>query len=429
MAVAASVVAGCGAASTPTDEAAALSASPTVFVTPATSQLATPTTISTPATVATPTPAATPSHVPAGSTLSWKSVLSSDGDPLGSNLTAAVAFGDGFVVAGNENQGQHAVIWYSADGKSWQKIDKAQDFSDGVIGTLVPIPQGLLAVGTASQPDSRCGGGAFGCNAVSAIRLWTSPDGRAWHALASSVVVPFGRAQLIQVVSGPSGVVAFGELVPVTGTDTTAMVWNSPNGLAWEREPQFSTAFPSDTIVDLAAGPAGFEAVGSRSAGGNLTGPRRAWFSSDGKTWKLGSGPATRGPTVVMACTAGFFGVDNPSAQASFWTTADGVKWTVQPGVVGRPDLPTYVGQGLFSDGNRILAIGADSFQTPGAWLSTDGRQWESIALSGPQPPIDTAVAGSVAAAFSSSGVLVTTATQSLQGATNWTIWLGTLSR
>lgn len=421
MTVLALVASGCGVVTSPTQEAAAVSATPPVLETPAPSPLPTP------------TPMPTPMPVPTGPTLRWTPVLASDGAAkvaakLKGGISAAVAFGDGFVLAGSESQGQHAVVWYSPDGTNWQAIDTVPGLADGVIGYLVASPDGLLAVGTAQKPDSQCAGDALGCNPISPIRFWASADGRNWHALPSTVAAPFGRAQLDLVVSGPSGLVAFGELVPATGTNITAMVWTSPDGQAWTRAPQFPTAFPTDTITDLAAGPGGYAAVGSRWVGGNLTQPRRAWYSTDGKTWRLASGPAAQGPTVVRACAAGFFGVANPSARASFWTSTDGVNWRVQQGVVDRPNYPAYVGSGLFSDGSRILAMGADSFQTRGAWISTDGRDWQPIVLSGTQPPTDSAVVGSVVWAFGSKGAIVTTATESATGDSTWTIWLGVLS-
>ena len=431
VAVFALVVAGCGFFPSPTQEAAAVSATPAALATRA----------PTPLPLTTPEPTPTP---PTGPTLSWAPVLASNGNAklapkLGGGISAALAFPGGFVLAGSDSQGR-AIVWYSPDGTKWQPVEGVPGFEDGVIRNLVPLPEGLLAnlvptpggllaVGTGQKFDSLCAGAALGCNPVAPIRFWTSTDGLDWRALPTSVAAPFGRAQLDQIVPGPSGLVAFGELVPATGTNITAMVWTSPDGRVWTRAPQFPTAFPTDTIADLAAGPGGYAAVGSRSVGGNLTQSRRAWYSVDGRTWQRASGPGAQGPTVVMTCEGGFFGVDSPSAQATFWTSADGVNWRVQPAVVGRPNYPAYVGSGLYSDGTRILAMGADSFQTRGAWLSTDGLEWQPIALSGVQPPTDSAVIGSVVGTLGPKGAIVTTATQVAAGLPTWTVWFGTLSQ
>ena len=416
LAVATFVAAGCGGSSGSTVEAATASMASTAIAT------------AKPPLAATPIPLPTPTAVPTGPTLRWTSVLSSGGSQIESLVSAAVTLGGGFVLAGSENRGQNAAVWFSPDGQTWQTIDKAPGFADGVIGMLVPIESGLLAVGTARQLDSLCGGGALGCNPVSPIRLWTSSDGRAWQELPGAAAEPFGRARLEQMVPGPSGIVAYGELVPASGTNIKPMVWTSRDGRDWSAAPQFSTAFPGDAIIDLASGPGGYAAVGSRSAGGNVSLTRRAWYSADGRAWKLASGLGSQGPIVVLPCAGGFFGVDNPGAQGAFWTSADGSKWAVQPVVVDRPGRPAYVGSGLFSDGHRIVAIGSDWYQTRGAWVSTDGRNWQSVQLAGAQPPLDTAVAGSVVWAFGPGGLIVTTAIDFGQAVPTWTVWFGTLS-
>lgn len=417
--VAALTAAGCGTTSSPTPQSSALG--------PATS----PSPTADAALESIPVP--TPTPVPTGPHLTWTQALTSDSTQkiaakLRGGISAAVAFGGGFVLAGSESQGQSAVVWYSPDGFKWQVIDNVPGFADGVISYLVPTSEGLLAVGTAQAFDSECSGGSFGCNPVSPIRLWTSRDGQTWNALSRAATAPFGRAQLDLIVDGPAGAVVFGQLVPAQGVTSSSMVWTSPDGHTWTRAPQFSTAFPTDTMTDLDAGPIGYAAVGSRWVGGNLTLPRRAWHSTDGKTWKLASGPAAQGPTVVLPCASGFFGVDNPLAQASFWTSSDGINWAVQASVVDRPNYPAYVGSGLFSDGSRILAFGSDPFQTTGAWISSDGRNWESVALSGFNPPLDSAFAGSVVGALGPNSLLVTTETQATTGSPTWTIWLGTIS-
>lgn len=423
------IAAGCGAPPSPTQLAAGESATPPALETP----ISTPAPVSaaTAAATAAPTPAPTPG--PAGLTIGWASVLSTDtagkaAAELAGGVSDAVAFGGGYVLAGSENQGRYAVVWDSPDGTHWQAVDNAPGFADGVIDYLVRLPDGLLAVGTAQGLDSQCASADLGCNPVSPIRLWTSPDGLAWHQLPSAATAPFGRAQLELIVDGPSGLVAFGDLVPAQGDAITSMIWTSVDGRSWARAPQFSTAFPTDTMSAMDAGPLGYVAVGSGWAGGNPTLPRRAWYSVDGKTWRLGSGPGPQGPVVVLACAGGFLGVDNPLAQASFWATADGVNWAVQPAVVDRPNWPAYVGTGLFSDGTGILALGSDSFQTPGVWITTDGLNWQSIEMIGAQPPFESAVAGSVVGALGPKGVIVTTQTQSAAGGSIWTVWLGTIT-
>jgi hypothetical protein len=390
---------------------------------------------------ATPTPADTippldtpsgssPSPAVSGPALSWKPILASGGSApqatkLQGGIVAAVAYGKGFVLAGSESATGPSVIWFSPDGSRWQAIDDVPGFADGAINQLVVFKGGLLAFGTARQLSSDCATADLSCNPVMSIRLWESSDGITWHALASTIAAQFGRAQLHLVVAGSAGLVAFGEKVPAKGAAIAGTVWVSADGRDWDEQPQFSSAFPTDTMLDLAAGKTGYIAVGARSAGGNLTFPRRAWYSSNGAVWHLGSGPAaSQGPVLIRVAATGFLGVENPTSQASFWSSTDGVNWLLQPPVTDRPNYPAYVGAGIYSDGNRIVAMGTDPFQSPGAWVTTDARTWQPLVLSGPQTPI---ASGTIVGALGLGGLLVITAPDTVAGGKTWTIWLGTI--
>jgi hypothetical protein len=416
----------------------------------------------------TPTPTPTPTPFPSGPTLSWTTILSSGTDPklaakLQGGLSAAVAFGDGFVLAGSEGEPGKAVIWYSPDGASWQAIDNVPGFADGTIRDLVIYGGGLLAVGTSQELDRTCADPTSGCNPVYPIRMWASTDGKAWRELPGSTTASFGRAQLDlvagaasqtaaptsqatagattgatagptatptatpSVTPGATGLVAFGELVPATG-DTTPMVWTSTDGRSWVKAAQFSSAFGTDTMLDLAAGPNGYAAVGGRWVGGNVGQPRMAWHSADGKSWQLAAGlESGYGPSTVWVCAGGFLGVDSSSGSAAFWVSADGSRWSARPNGSDRPDYPADVSSGIYSDGSRIVVIGADWYRTPGAWITSDGVGWQPLVRSGPQPPIDQAAAGSVVGAFGKPGLLVTEALGSDPSTASWTFWLGTI--
>ena len=143
------------------------------------------------------TPEPTPT-LPTGPTLSWASVLASNGNAklapkLGGGISAALAFPGGFVLAGSDSQGR-AIVWYSPDGTKWQPVEGVPGFEDGLIRNLVPLPEGLLAnlvptpggllaVGTGQKFDSLCAGAALGCTPIAPIRFWTSTDGLDWRAV------------------------------------------------------------------------------------------------------------------------------------------------------------------------------------------------------------------------------------------------------
>jgi hypothetical protein len=419
------LAAGCGSpAPSPTQIAAAESAARPTATTPAATEAPTEA-----APAVTPNPSSPePTLAPVGRQITWQQAISSDDGskdaPRLGSITDAVAFGDGFVLSGSEMEGQRAVIWYSPDGATWQAIDSAPGFSDGVIDMVVPLGDGLIAIGTGYGLDSRCTANAVGCNPVSPIRLWTSPDGRNWHALPAAASKGLGRAQLGVVIPGPKGLLAFGVVVPVTGDHLTPMVWTSPNGRSWTAATQFGRSYSQDTIFAMTAGAGGYVAAGSFWAGGHQGTPRKIWYSANGKFWHPASGLADGdGPSIVLPCAGGYLGVDDGSAGAQLWTSADGRKWLLQPAVSNRPDYPLHLGLGVYSDGQRVLAMGSDFYSTREAWLSTDGRDWNSYSFRGASLTAESAIVG----ALGPKGVVVATNTNGSAGQA-LTIWFGSIS-
>ena len=251
--------------------------------------------LATPVTPRSSSPAAsvrpvTPEQTVAPTTIGWKQVMSTDASSSallrnGDTIMSAIPFADGYLLAGNANNGQQAVMWQSSDGVAWQRIDTGPSFASSQLTTLVAIPGGVLALGTASRLDSFCGGGAGGnCNPVFPIRLSTSSDGRSWQQLPDATTAVFGRAVLGPVVSGPSGLVLFGQRVPVAPSAApTPMEWTSTDGRTWQAEPAFTTAFPKGVVLALVHRSDGFVAVGSNTASGTTRTVGTAWSSADGR--------------------------------------------------------------------------------------------------------------------------------------------------
>jgi hypothetical protein len=119
-------------------------------------------------------------------------------------------------------------------------------------------------------------------------------------------------------------------------------------------------------------------------------------------------------------------GIAEPGDRASIWTSPDGKRWILQP-AVSQPGYPTHLDMGVYSDGMRVLAIGSDASQTPGAWISADGLSWQRYSVDGEQLPPSTTFTGGLVGALGVPGVIVSVPTNSTSGGTTWTIWLGTL--
>jgi hypothetical protein len=419
IAIATALLSACGPSPSPSQTTAGISATPTASSAPGS-----------PAASPTPIGPATPTPAPTGPKLSWTAVLSSRSDPttgdrLKGGIAAAASFGDGFVLVGSEGQPGRAVVWYSPDGSTWESIDNAYGFADSTIRQVVPFSGGLLAVGTAQTTDNACKDPTLICNPVYPIRMWLSSDGRTWKMLAASWIKAFGRSQIDLVAAGPSGLVVFGEQVPPTG-DPTAMVWTSSDGKAWKKATQFGSAFRTDTMLDLEGGPSGYVAVGGPWVGGNLGQPTKAWRSTDGRTWQQASGlESGHGPGAIWTCAAGFLGLAGSSGMPTFWVSADGTRWTARQASLEHPIYPADVSSGIYSDGSRIVALGRDWARAPGAWLTSDGINWQPLVLAGPQPPIEQAAGGTIVGIMGKPGLLVTTALGSDPDTMSWTFWLG----
>jgi hypothetical protein len=378
--------------------------------------------------VPSPTSPMTSSAAPVAPTVGWTQVMATGASSAllrdGDTIMSAIPFADGYLLAGNANSGQQAVIWQSPDGVAWQRIDSAPSFASSQITTLVAIPGGVLALGTASRLDSFCGGGAGGnCNPVFPIRLWTSSDGRSWQQLPDATTAVFGRAVLGPVVSGPSGLVLFGQRVPVAPSAApTPMEWTSTDGRTWQAEPAFTTAFPKGVVLDLIHRSGGFVAVGSDTASGTTRTVGTTWSSVDGRTWTAATVPPTsQEVTRVYADASGLLAMGVTGGSETLWASRDGRSWAA----VGPSSLPfatTVTSPMLLSDGTSILAVGADRSGVAGAWISGNGTSWLPVTNDGQVPPIPTAAGGAIGTLGPTGIVLATTTATSTGFSTS--VWI-----
>ena len=370
---------------------------------------------------------ATPEPTLAPTTIGWKRVMATGASSAllrdGDTIMSAIPLADGYLLAGNANSGQQAVIWQSSDGVAWQRIDSGPSFASSQITTLVAIPGGVLALGTASRLDSFCGGGAGGnCNPVFPIRMWTSSDGRSWQQLPDAATAVFGRAVLGPVVSGP-GLVLFGQRVPVAPSAApTPMEWTSTDGRTWHAEPAFTTAFPKGVVLALVHRPDGFVGVGSNTASGTTRTVGAAWSSADGRTWTAASvPPATQEVTRLYAAASGFLAIGVTGGSETFWASRDGRSWAAV-GPSGFPFGTTVTSPTLLSDGTWITAVGADHSGVAGTWISSDGTSWLPVTSGGQVPPTLTAAGGAIGALGPTGLVLATTTATSTGFSTS--VWI-----
>ena len=241
--------------------------------------------------------------------VTWRPVLSiAELAGPGARFLGVAAGHDGYVVVGRQmTRGRtFAALWWSADLRTWT--------ADGNGGL-----NGRLSASTANAVTATAGGFvAVGSHGVFPA-IWTSDDGRNWnlHDLsvppgardASLSLVAAPRTSTSRVVAGGYAATSAGEVpVIVTSTDggagwhlivlgtsglvtalsatgngflaaglsgtagaRQAVVWTSPDGLAWSAGTRAGNGAGEITALDV-GGPAGAAATGAAATGSAATG-------------------------------------------------------------------------------------------------------------------------------------------------------------
>ena len=281
------------------------------------------------------------------------------------------------------------------------------------LGPAIVVPSGVPPTTWSRVPDAP----EFHVGPVQGTALAVAPDG-AFIAIVSSI--DSGRAVVFRSTDGltwtPSGSlpqgshagvfaigVRGGTMVAVgidtSGTNTgkatgtnrvaTAAVWTSADGLAWKRVPQ-QPALAVGELDRLAAGPAGFLAVGSEY-------DAPAW-SADGASWmRVDVGTPNAVVSGVAATDTGFVAVGGVETAAMAWTSPNGRTWqraTFEDSSQLNARLVSVAAQG-----QRLVALGA--VPAPGdeaapqmwtglaVWASSDGgTTWKRVASGNAAPAL-----------------------------------------
>jgi hypothetical protein len=242
---------------------------------------------------------------------------------------------------------------------------------------------------------------------------WTSTDGTAW-SLVTFRPLPssyYGPNQVILSVACAAGKVAMIGAVPggVHGNPrvSTWLSVKGPETVMAENPAPFET-YGGAQAIDvgrIAAGPDGFAIAGDRVSGA------AAWFSPDGRTYRLVEGAAglasdaghetlARDAVAVgdgqWAFVGGAAVRGSLDERATVWLTGDGTTWT-------RDDPPPASGyneiQRVVRDGNDLVAAGVrgtefelwrrhDGAWTAGAAFGGDPSGVRSLTVAGGRPVV-----------------------------------------
>jgi hypothetical protein len=314
-------------------------------------------------------------------------------DPL-SLVSSVTRWSRGYVAVGRVAVPPSTPVWTSSDGVRWDPL---------TFGTPTTFWRGLAVLGVAERPTGLVAvtetleycGEPCPLRYVLPVVSWTSEDGLSWteHLIPPEwLASPPGQPPFFAL--GPAGLV-------VATRGPAARLATSTDGVHWSLVPAGGS--PAGFALDDLRGTAtGYVAVGRRTTSDTLAVAEALW-SADARHW---SRTPTRLPrssdavsTVGSAATlvVGSKGViavgrDVTSPGATlWWQSSDGRHWAALPTFA--PLGPTTcAGEGcgsqpngaLVGDSQRFVAVrGGPDGQ---AWVSSDGRSWAHVSMSGDLP-------------------------------------------
>ncbi|HEX8805177.1 MAG TPA: hypothetical protein VF743_13315, partial [Acidimicrobiales bacterium] len=202
------------------------------------------------------------------------------------------ANGSGIVVAGGENVWGEVRprLWFSADGETWRAVDGGPGGPFDASGQesvreVAAVGDGFVAVGSRNLDSEQDG------------VVWYSADGETWEQLDAPTLGGAGRQALLSVTSVGDVVVAGGYATDLSGQGKP-VVWRSTDGRTWG-QPSAPLAIHEDTrnaAADLAVRSLSVDDQGALVAGGGNDWTPQVWRSGDaGVTWTLLPNPVGRG--------------------------------------------------------------------------------------------------------------------------------------
>ncbi len=247
-------------------------------------------------------------------TIDWRAAPAATLGPGLVRVVDAAPGPDGLMAVGSvtTDGNRTPAVWRTADGTTWTRLETAPKSPYGFLSelttTAVAADGRAAAIGQAS-------GGTHGNPRIGSWYL----DGATLREVVADVELYGGPRQgsVNEMAAGPAGFVVVG-----TRTDrndrTGAAAWTSPDAheafVIADADPALESA-PGETVraFAVAGSAAGYLAAGDRfvSGTGRLDSDAVLWTSADGRTWRrlddpsLG-GPASETPQVAVAWRRGW---------------------------------------------------------------------------------------------------------------------------
>jgi hypothetical protein len=243
--------------------------------------------------------AACSSSGPSARSVDWQAAAAGT---LGSGLARIVDAApgpDGLLAVGSVTTDGNRVpaAWRTTDGTTWTKLDTAPKSPYGFVAELTTVA--VTADGKAAA-IGQASGGTHGNPRIGSWYL----DGTTLREVVADVELYGGPRQgsVNEMAAGPAGFVVVG-----TRTDrnerTGAAAWTSPDArdafVIADADPALESA-PGETVraFAVAGSAAGYLAAGDRFASGTgrLDSDAVFWTSTDGRSWQRVDDPSLRGP-------------------------------------------------------------------------------------------------------------------------------------
>jgi hypothetical protein len=301
-----------------------------------------------------------------------------NGLPLvpGDQINAVQRTASGFIAVGaNVPGGDQAkstpVIFLSANGTSWQRLDAARLHLGRALDIRYAATSGKLIL---------IGGDALTTRAqVQAGAAWLSSDGGStWVPVASSAAHRGSQPQLAGLAAVNGGFVL---LRPATVAKHPAVdAFYSPNGVTWTFQATLS-ATGGFTAEMVNGGPAGAAITGQTNAVGQDGGSLTAFVSSDGKTWRQARPFGSAGSETISGLalapdgtviTAGVSpGPDSRQPVLVLARTGADPERVAIAKIPGAVDAQVAVNAVAAEGGTQVAAGSANGF--PAVWTSANG--------------------------------------------------------
>ena len=298
--------------------------------------------------------------------------------------TASGFIAVGANIPGGDQAKSSPVVFLSANGINWQRLDASQLRLPAGAGRVLTIRYAaaegslILIAGDVTTTATK----VVGTGKAKVMRTVTSQTGGAWLsrdggstwlAAVSPDVPPPGPGAQPKIVGEAAVKGGFVLLRPTTGVRPGLDIYSSPNGTAWTLQATLTT--PAGLVADLAdGGPSG--AVVTGQAGRTLT----AFVSANGVSWRqtqaIGAAAAESvsgvamagGSAVVTATTAGPQDRQPAITMVAAGAPARQVDVATIPGAFD----PQLAVNDIAAEAGTQVAVGSANGY-PAAWVSADG--------------------------------------------------------